>query len=462
MLNAPHTLKSRPRARGVAWYLIGVLLSCTLAFGCARIVKRYPPDAGRPATPKKSDEKKYRPPSGAECRDRQDPLDAGAPEEACDAATPPGWPAWSELLPPGLCYVLDEPCEGVADYVAYLTFDDGPSDWTAQFLDILKRKRVQATFFVNARGIKGAAGLDGSYRDDRDKTVAYSRILKRIVDEGHVLGNHTADHLDLGTLSEAEIRKQLQENERLINRALLEEGGHTQPLALLRAPFGSPWFAEDRPIDDVPSRQAAATRVFREVGYNVLWNISSTDADEWAMGEAATKVELSRNRTTSSVSYADKQDRIRSTVLDHRLVRDGKGIVVLMHDTHNATRDALSGMIDGLRERGYTFATLEQQVEEQYGRSSLELTPGPALSNRCGAERARSCMEWTDPETPSVCGRFWRAFLDLGGEDAVGRPESEPFRRPGTEIVAQTFEYGTLELHPELTEPCDALLLPDP
>jgi peptidoglycan/xylan/chitin deacetylase (PgdA/CDA1 family) len=461
MLNVPRTRMILQRARVVALCVTSGLMMGIAAQGCARIVKRYPPDAGRPPAHTESD-KKFRPPAGAECRGPRELLDAGTVEEACDAATPPQWPAWSELQPPGLCYTVDEPCEGVADYVAYLTFDDGPSDWTAQFLDILDRKHVQATFFVNARGIKGAAGLDGSYRNERDKPVSYSRILKRIVDDGHVLGNHTADHLDLGTLSEDEIRSQLQENERLINRALLEEGGHTQPLALLRAPFGSPWFAEDRPIDDVPARQAAAGRVFREFGYNVLWNISSTDADEWAMGEAATKVELSRNRSSSSVSYSDKQDRIRSTVLDHPLVLAGKGIVVLMHDTHNATRDALPELIDGLRERGYTFATLEEQVVDQYGRSSLELTPGPAIDKRCGAERSRSCAAFTEPDRPSVCGRFWRAFMDLGGEETVGRPESEPFRRPGSQIVAQTFELGTLELHPELPESCDALLLPDP
>jgi peptidoglycan/xylan/chitin deacetylase (PgdA/CDA1 family) len=451
MFNTPQT---------ATMILLGGLIACAAAQGCARIVKRYPPEPDKPATSEKSDAKKYRPPAGAECRVRQD-LDEDS-HTGCDSDTAPDWAAWSERQPPGLCYVLDEPCEGVADHVAYLTFDDGPSDWTAEFLDILKDQRVKATFFINARGIKGKAGLDGTYLDKRKQPVTYRRILKRIVDEGHVIANHTADHLDLGTLSEDEIREQLQENERLINRALLQEGGHTQPLSLLRAPFGSPWFAEDRPIDDIPTRQAAAGRVFREFGYNVLWNISATDADEWAIGEAPTKVELSRNSSSSKVTYAEKQDRIRSSVLDHPLVHAGKGIVVLMHDTHNATRDALSTMIDGLRANGYRFATLEEQVVEQYGRSSLELTPGPAMTKHCGAERSRSCLDFADPERRSVCGRFWRAFMDLGGEDALGQPVSEPFREEGSEIVAQKFELGTLELHPELSETCDALLLPDP
>jgi hypothetical protein len=83
------------------------------------------------------------------------------------------------------------------------------------------------------------------------------------------------------------------------------------------------------------------------------------------------------------------------------------------------------------------------------------------MSKQCGDERSRSCMDFGDPERPSVCGRFWRAFMDLGGEDAVGLPESEPFLQPGSEIIAQKFELGTLELHPELPESCDALLLPE-
>lgn len=454
MLKAPRTVSIRQCARGVA-----LVIACVAAYGCARIEKRYPPDAGDKTTPTVP-EVKYEPPPGAECRERREVLEEDA-REPCEVETAADWLAWTERQPPGVCYVVDEPCEGLADHVAYLTFDDGPSDWTAEFLDILASEDVLATFFVNARGIKGKTGLDGTYLDDRKKTVAYRKVLKRIVDEGHVLGNHTTDHLDVGTLSEAKIRAQLQENERLINRALLQEKGHTQPLTLLRAPFGSPWFAEDRPIDDIPTRQAAAGRVFREFGYNVLWNISSTDADEWAIGEAATKVELSRNRPGSSVKYADKRARILSTVLDHPLVQEGKGVVILMHDTHNTTRDALREMIEGLRERGYTFATLEQQVLEQYGRSSLELTPGPAMNKHCGVERSRSCRDWSDPDGPGVCGRLWRAFMDLGGEDALGRPQSEPFRKPGSQIVAQTFELGTLELHPELPDSCDALLLPD-
>src|SRR5262245_22889397 len=46
---------------------------------------------------------------------------------------------------------------------AYVTFDDGPTDWTTDFLDLLAARQVRATFFVNARNTK-KGGLDGAYR----------------------------------------------------------------------------------------------------------------------------------------------------------------------------------------------------------------------------------------------------------------------------------------------------------
>lgn len=59
----------------------------------------------------------------------------------------------------------------------YLTFDDGPSIYTGEILDILKRYDVKATFFVT-----GKEGKD------------YEKIFQRIVDEGHTLGMHSYSH----------------------------------------------------------------------------------------------------------------------------------------------------------------------------------------------------------------------------------------------------------------------------
>ena len=61
--------------------------------------------------------------------------------------------------------------------IAYLTFDDGPSINTGKILDILKRYDIKATFFVVGRS------------DDNSKN-----LYKRIVKEGHAIGNHTYSH----------------------------------------------------------------------------------------------------------------------------------------------------------------------------------------------------------------------------------------------------------------------------
>src|ERR1700755_2292073 len=112
MLDSRHAFV---RARAVLC-LVGGLIWCASALGCARIVKRYPAAEQSNAGVKAKSEAKYRPPKGAECRSRQD-IDENT-DEPCESDTTPAWPAWSDQQPPGVCYTVDEPCEGVADHVA--------------------------------------------------------------------------------------------------------------------------------------------------------------------------------------------------------------------------------------------------------------------------------------------------------------------------------------------------------
>src|SRR3569623_20074 len=68
----------------------------------------------------------------------------------------------------------------------FLSFDDGPSDVTSAILDVLKAEQVKATFFVNAIHLLG----QGGEREDHARAA-----LRRIIAEGHVLGNHSYDHM---------------------------------------------------------------------------------------------------------------------------------------------------------------------------------------------------------------------------------------------------------------------------
>jgi peptidoglycan/xylan/chitin deacetylase (PgdA/CDA1 family) len=242
--------------------------------------------------------------------------------------------------------------------VAYLTFDDGPSEWTDAILTTLAQEQVPATFFVNARGSLDDGRFARSFTDGAGHVISYREVLKRMVDEGHALGNHTRDHADLGSLTATQIADQFRENERAINDALVSAGAERRALTLLRAPYGSPWTTQESP--GAARAEATVGRVMSGLGFNVLWNLDSTDSREWSVGEASSAQEEAELRLSGvPQEYADKVERLRSAVLDSELVRLGGGIVVLMHDTHNSTRDALPELIAGLKRQGYTFQTVD-------------------------------------------------------------------------------------------------------
>ncbi|HMD02267.1 MAG TPA: polysaccharide deacetylase family protein, partial [Candidatus Baltobacteraceae bacterium] len=84
-----------------------------------------------------------------------------------------------------------------------LTFDDGPNaPYTERILDVLRRERVHATFFVVGRAV-----------------AAYPRTVRRIVREGHVLGNHSWDHAHLLVETPSAVRAELRRTDDAIYAA---------------------------------------------------------------------------------------------------------------------------------------------------------------------------------------------------------------------------------------------------
>ncbi len=83
-----------------------------------------------------------------------------------------------------------------------LTFDDGPSEWTARIMDLLAEHEARATFFVLGGGIEGG-----------------ELTLKRALAEGHELGLHGWSHRHLPELSDAEIRSEMLRTQAAIERA---------------------------------------------------------------------------------------------------------------------------------------------------------------------------------------------------------------------------------------------------
>lgn len=103
-----------------------------------------------------------------------------------------------------------------SDKIALLSFDDGPAiPYTEQILEILDKHDVKATFFVVGINVK-----------------RYPKIIKRIMNEGHSLGNHSMSHLKLKGKSASYIKKDIDKTDTLI-RAL----GYDKVIPF-RAPFG--------------------------------------------------------------------------------------------------------------------------------------------------------------------------------------------------------------------------------
>ncbi len=199
-----------------------------------------------------------------------------------------------------------------------LTFDDGPDAvWTPKILDILKQENVQAAFFIVGENGQSNPGL-----------------VKRIVDEGHEIGNHTFTHPNLGEVSHRITDLEINATERLIESLT---GRSTR---LFRAPyFGD---AEPRTPDEVEPTVQAQNLGYITVGLHL-------DPDDWKL-----------QNDDGSKRTAD--DLVKET-LDAAAITtpEERGQIVLLHDgggDRSATVEALPKIIHELRNRGFQFTSL--------------------------------------------------------------------------------------------------------
>lgn len=127
------------------------------------------------------------------------------------------------LAPGGAVRPTSTPVEAArgTGRVAALTFDDGPSAHTGRLLDVLAGLGVRATFCVVGCNVLEPGGAE---------------LVRRIVAEGHVLGNHSVDYADIGSASTSEVEAVLRENLLIIRSAL---GDPDAPVPYFRAPNGN-------------------------------------------------------------------------------------------------------------------------------------------------------------------------------------------------------------------------------
>ncbi|WP_442603031.1 polysaccharide deacetylase family protein [Paenibacillus sp. KN14-4R] len=202
----------------------------------------------------------------------------------------------------------------------YLTFDDGPSDLTPKVLDILKKEGIQATFFVCG-----------------DQVVTRKDVLKRIVDEGHAIGNHSYNHVYKELYGDFNnFWSQIQKTEKIIQ----EVSGVRTPL--IRAPGGT-----------ATNFDAFYFYYLDQAGYTVYdWNIDSGDSR---------RVNVPASEITTTVENSPLRHEL--TVLLH----DGTG--------HKGSVDALPAIIHHFKNKGYSFAPITTKVNpEQFAVKKLKWT----------------------------------------------------------------------------------------
>ncbi|MEV8636422.1 polysaccharide deacetylase family protein [Streptosporangium sp. NPDC051023] len=204
-----------------------------------------------------------------------------------------------------------------------LTFDDGPGELTGRLLDILAGHQARATFFVLGRMVA----------EDRGEN------LRRMVTEGHEVGNHTWNHLPLAQLSEKALRYELTSTQKIVRRLAGIK------MTMMRPPYGA-------------TNKRVAAAAAREGLAQILWNVDTLD---W------------RDRNTSLVTQ--------------RATQATPGSIVLMHDIHATTIDAVPAILDRFAQQGYAFVTLS----ELYGVGRL--VPGRGYTSLGDGKRGIASSE---------------------------------------------------------------------
>ena len=200
-----------------------------------------------------------------------------------------------------------------------LTFDDGPDPRTTPpILDTLRERGVRATFFVVGRQVAENPGL-----------------LRRIVAEGHTVGNHTYDHADMSGLSAQQMRDQLRGTQEAVDDAL----GHHHPMALMRPPYGNPY-----------AEGSSALPAFREVVREqelipVTWTV---DPSDYLLGGDPDGV-------VRAIARADEAGR-----------KGESGEVVLLHDNQRQTAEALPEIIDHYEGSGRRLVGVDELLADKY------------------------------------------------------------------------------------------------
>lgn len=175
-----------------------------------------------------------------------------------------------------------------------LTFDDGPHPfYTEQLLNGLRERDAKATFFITGENVE-----------------TYPEIVKKIHEEGHLIGNHTYSHTQLTSRNQEKFKQEIIKTNEVIKEVTGEDTIYVRP------PYGS-WNKEfEKELNMFP----------------VLWTIDPLD---WCSNDVSCIVK-------NVCAKAEEND------------------IILMHDQYKSTITAALKIVDELQSRGYEFVTVDE------------------------------------------------------------------------------------------------------
>ena len=184
----------------------------------------------------------------------------------------------------------------------YLTFDLGyEAGYTSKILDALKQNNVKGTFFVTAHYVNTASDL-----------------VKRMIDEGHIVGNHTVNHKSMPSLSDDELTTEVMKLHQVIYKK------YNYEMKYMRPPKGE--FSE------------RTLSLCEKLGYKtVMWSFAYVDWEE-----------------NKQPSEEEAMQKIIPNLHN--------GEIMLLHATSKTNADIMDKMIKRVQEEGYEFRSLEEFV----------------------------------------------------------------------------------------------------
>ena len=184
----------------------------------------------------------------------------------------------------------------------YLTFDEGyEAGYTEKILEVLKNNQVKACFFITAHYLN-----------------TQSDLVKQMLEQGHIVGNHTVNHKSMPTLSEEQIKEEITK----LHTAVFEKTGYE--MKYLRPPMGE--------------YSQRTLSIIQSLGYTTtMWSLAYDDWEEAKQG---------------------REEYAKEKILDNI----HNGAVILLHGNSKDNANVLDTCIKEIKKMGYEFKTLDQFV----------------------------------------------------------------------------------------------------